>query len=383
MKTGRGWFGTMSALSLLALALPARAQEPPTEPVDENVDCATEGVLRFRTGSAKLNGEARQELKALAADLRDDDTRFARLEGYTDGVGSDQANEKLSARRAKAAEKFLAQEGIDSERIRTYARGTSAESPPVSDADKRIVTVQSCERAPEPVAVETPAPEPPPPAPEPEAVAPAPAPEPLPPPAPVPPPDMGAASAGVARSAEEAHLPISKIGMGLTAGGGVIGFNDSRSSDLTDTGGMWEVRLTAGTRLPLALDVAYVGSAQSMNIAGLNTDAYLLGNGAEGALRLQWPTGPVRPFVFGGVGWTHYTIQRTEIAGGLDRQRDDVGTIPLGGGIAASVGRGVFLEVRFTERLAWDDDLLRPLVTSTEDGDLDTWNIGLRLGGEF
>jgi aminopeptidase N len=56
-----------------------------------------------------------------------------------------------------------------------------------------------------------------------------------------------------------------RYGIGLALGGGVEGYAMSDQRDQTTDGGNWDVRLTVGTRSPLALEASYIGSAQAIN----------------------------------------------------------------------------------------------------------------------
>jgi outer membrane protein OmpA-like peptidoglycan-associated protein len=52
------------------------------------------------------------------------------VDGYTDSVGSDAYNEKLSKRRAEAAQRYLVGKGVDASRITVRGLG---ETNPVAD----------------------------------------------------------------------------------------------------------------------------------------------------------------------------------------------------------------------------------------------------------
>ena len=80
--------------------------------------------------------------------------------------------------------------------------------------------------------------------------------------------------------------------------------------------------MTFGSRSPIAIEAAYVGSAQGINALGLDTDALLVGQGAEGNLRLNLTTRRVQPYLFGGIGWTRYNLERSSH---VDVQREGVG----------------------------------------------------------
>src|SRR5438552_3097976 len=49
----------------------------------------------------------------------------------------------------------------------------------------------------------------------------------------------------------------------ITTGAGVADFARSEFRGPTSLGGAWDARLTVGTRTPLALEAAYVGTVQS------------------------------------------------------------------------------------------------------------------------
>ncbi len=87
-------------------------------------------------------------------------------------------------------------------------------------------------------------------------------------------------------------------------GGGVTDFSSPTVRDMTGTGGAWDVRLIFGQREVLALETAYVGSAHYISALGLDNDAMLVSNGAEGVLRLNIPVidhgSIIEPFGFVG-----------------------------------------------------------------------------------
>jgi len=159
----------------------------------------------------------------------------------------------------------------------------------------------------------------------------------------------------------------------------VGGFFTGGARDAASDGFTWDVRLTLGTRIPVGLDVAYVGSVQEMKLAGLDTDALLVGNGAEAAVRLQYPRGMVRPFISGGLGWTHYSVDRTDLVAGLSGG-DSIGTVPLAVGIAVGHVNGLTFDLRATSRIAFDDDLLDQVSGGSS---LSSWAFTARLGAEF
>ena len=177
--------------------------------------------------------------------------------------------------------------------------------------------------------------------------------------------------------------PPSRIGIEAAVGLGAVGFIEEGAKDMTGTGEQWDARLTFGSRSYVAVEGAYVGSVQSINALGLTNDARLLGNGAEGTLRLNFTRARVQPYVFGGAGWTHYQLNNTPTATSAVAATDDVGTVPLGAGLSARLGRGFLVDVRGTYRATFNEDLLNAAMASGQSSSLQTWNVGGRVGFEF
>lgn len=198
--------------------------------------------------------------------------------------------------------------------------------------------------------------------------------------------EYGASTESVAAHAAAWRDPtsptLSTAGFAVTVGGGVTGFWDADTADVAATGGAWEARLVYGTRTFLAGELAYVGSAQSLTAADLAEDALLVGQGAEGALRVNFSRSTIQPYVFGGAGWTHYDVHRTRTPAGMNPS-DNVFHVPLGLGLSLR-NEGLVFDVRGTARLAFDETLLRSTFANRAGGgDLDSWNVSARLGWEF
>lgn len=110
-------------------------------PVPENLADATPLekskpiVLRnvfFETGSAALRPESKIELNRLKSLLDENSKLKIRINGHTDNVGSEEANQKLSEQRAKAVHDYLVQNGIDAKRLSYKGFG---ESQPIDTND--------------------------------------------------------------------------------------------------------------------------------------------------------------------------------------------------------------------------------------------------------
>ena len=173
------------------------------------------------------------------------------------------------------------------------------------------------------------------------------------------------------------------LGMSLTLGAGVGGFTDSDTRRFTDTGASWSARLTFGSRNPLALEAGYVGSVNGVNALGLDSDAVLLGSTAEGDLRLNLSDRGIQPYLFGGLGYTHYAITNSNVNTSDVKDSDNLGEVPLGAGLSLLMN-GLVLDVRGTMRPTFNDDLIpRSASVDRHQSGLDTWDVEAHLGWEF
>jgi len=395
--TGRARrIGLLAVLTVIAGGTGlARAAERVTAEPGAAPECKNAGVkVTFTRGSTELDANGRGALAGVATWLQNGEHRTVRLEGYADKSGGATGNQRLSERRAQSAKDFLLAKGIDPDRIMVFGHGEAPEHPELTGTDARVVLVTVCD-VPKELAAEipapaqqasstpepTPAPAPPPPtlAP-PRAIAATPPPVPAPPvvpvpaytPAPGPPPQLPPAPPG----------PPSGVGVEATVGGGAIGFIDQSSRNVAGTGASWDARLMFGSRLPIAIETAYLGSVQSIDALGLSTSSLLLGNGVEGTLRVNLTRGRIQPYLFGGAGWTHYQIANSTTTNTSSvLSKDDVGMIPMGAGLAVRIVSNLLVDVRGTYRATFNDDLLRN--TSTSDNSMQSWNASARVGFEF
>lgn len=79
--------------------------------------------LRFETGSAKIDSSSMQEVKNIAEIMKAYPINL-RIGGYTDNVGQEELNMKLSADRAANVRKALLSMGIDSTRLTSEGYGS-------------------------------------------------------------------------------------------------------------------------------------------------------------------------------------------------------------------------------------------------------------------
>src|SRR5262249_11603649 len=83
--------------------------------------------LEFRTGSDRLTPRSAAELRKVVIFLKAHPGAHADISGYTDNVGNDAANMKLSEARATTIMRDLERRGVDNSRL--TAKGYGEESP--------------------------------------------------------------------------------------------------------------------------------------------------------------------------------------------------------------------------------------------------------------
>jgi hypothetical protein len=189
------------------------------------------------------------------------------------------------------------------------------------------------------------------------------------------------AMAGAQEGVYPGYATYSHVGVGLLVGGGFEDFTNSRLKDLTGDGGYWTARIVAGTRQYVGMEAAYVGDARSITGLGLGNDSRLISNGLEGNLRLNIPVirgqSLIEPFGFVGIGWAHYTVSQNNAAVSDITSRDDVMTLPFGGGLEFAY-RGFMADARFTYKQTYFNNL-----TETIGGNLNNWGVGGQIGFSY
>jgi hypothetical protein len=173
---------------------------------------------------------------------------------------------------------------------------------------------------------------------------------------------------------EDTGSRFSRMGIAIAAGGGTGGFVNDTLRNTTNVGGEWNVRATVGTRSPIAFEGSYIGSAQGINALGLDDDALLVGNGVQGALRLNATVDlPVQPFIYGGAAWRRYSLRNTATNLSDVANSDDVLEIPVGVGVA----RNADLLPEFGN----DDPLID--INNTDSASMNRWGAKASVGFEF
>jgi hypothetical protein len=172
--------------------------------------------------------------------------------------------------------------------------------------------------------------------------------------------------------------------MTLLVGGGVSDFTDSTMRDRTGLNGAYEARLSIGINSPLAIEAAYVGTASEIDTLGLDDQAMLVSNGVEGLARLNLGTFDVQPYVVGGASWVRYNVVNDDFNSSDVRDQDDALAVPLGAGLSTYLGdSGLVLDGRFTYRMMFDDELVRPTSGNSDGSGLDNWIVTAKLGYAF
>lgn len=96
------------------------------------------GQVLFVTGKSELLPAAQDQLGVVAKALQDQGPiRPIVVEGYTDSVGSEAANLKLSQDRAEAVRSFLVSKGLPSDKLTAVGRGKANPVAPNDTADGR------------------------------------------------------------------------------------------------------------------------------------------------------------------------------------------------------------------------------------------------------
>lgn len=181
-----------------------------------------------------------------------------------------------------------------------------------------------------------------------------------------------------------AESTLERYGIAIAAGGGVDGFTNDTLRDATDPGGNWNVRLSVGTRSPIAFEGSYIGSAQSIEALGLDNDAILVGNGLQGNVRVNLLDANIQPFAFAGAAWRHYELTNSDFNTSDVQESDDVLEIPVGAGLAWKY-EGLVLDARGEFRYADQEDLMPSLtaVTTEDRAEMHRWGVNANIGYAF
>jgi outer membrane protein OmpA-like peptidoglycan-associated protein len=93
-------------------------------------DTAAAGTIQFARAKADLTPESTQTLKELASIANACPAFRIEIDGHTDAEGTDERNQRLSDRRARAVADFLARNGVDARRLTAVGYGATQ---PIAD----------------------------------------------------------------------------------------------------------------------------------------------------------------------------------------------------------------------------------------------------------
>ncbi|MDF9753069.1 outer membrane protein OmpA-like peptidoglycan-associated protein [Pseudomonas sp. TE6288] len=111
---------------------PAAAPQPEPAATSEVITLDDQGQVLFAFDSAELTQGAQQRLQGLLPKLNDPSVASVKVIGFTDSVGSDSYNQRLSERRASGVAEYLISQGLAPNKVTSQGRG---ESEPVADND--------------------------------------------------------------------------------------------------------------------------------------------------------------------------------------------------------------------------------------------------------
>jgi OOP family OmpA-OmpF porin len=107
----------------LVAQAPAPAPVAPAAPVITSQKITYQADALFDFDKATLKPLGKQKLDDLASKIQGMNLEVVVATGYTDRIGSDAYNNRLSLRRAQAVKAYLVSKGIDSSRVYTEGKG--------------------------------------------------------------------------------------------------------------------------------------------------------------------------------------------------------------------------------------------------------------------
>jgi len=93
-------------------------------------ETSAKGIINFDRAKADLTSDSTQTLKDLVDVANECPSFKIEIEGHTDAEGTDERNQRLSDRRARAVADFLARHGVDPKRLTTIGYGATR---PIAD----------------------------------------------------------------------------------------------------------------------------------------------------------------------------------------------------------------------------------------------------------
>jgi OmpA-OmpF porin, OOP family len=109
------------ALVAVAPTPPAPVAPPPPAITSQKITYQADALFDF--DKAILKPAGKEKLDDLASKIGDLNLEVVVATGYTDRIGSDKYNDRLSLRRAQAVKAYLVSKGIEANRIYTEGKG--------------------------------------------------------------------------------------------------------------------------------------------------------------------------------------------------------------------------------------------------------------------
>ena len=129
--------------ALVAQAPAAPAPMAPVAPMVSSQKITFQADALFDFDKAVLKPEGKSKLDDLAAKIQSVNLEVVVATGYTDKIGSDKYNDRLSLRRAQAVKAYLVSKGIEANRV--YTEGKGKRNPVVTDcAQKNHKALVAC-----------------------------------------------------------------------------------------------------------------------------------------------------------------------------------------------------------------------------------------------
>jgi outer membrane protein OmpA-like peptidoglycan-associated protein len=108
----------------------AKAAQAEVDRVKEMIARKEMQPVQFKSGSAELLGESNAALNMISESMKKYPDLKLRVEGHTDSQGPDDANQRLSQRRAEAVKTYLTGQGLKAENMTAVGFG---EAQPIAD----------------------------------------------------------------------------------------------------------------------------------------------------------------------------------------------------------------------------------------------------------
>jgi OmpA-OmpF porin, OOP family len=96
---------------------------PPQPPVIEQISLSSDVLFAF--DKSELRPEGQKKIDEIAGRLKGANVQLINTIGHADRIGPDKYNQQLSEKRAAAVKEYLAQKGIETDKVRAEGRGKS------------------------------------------------------------------------------------------------------------------------------------------------------------------------------------------------------------------------------------------------------------------